>query len=66
MFGLGPSELLLVLLLVFFMFGAKRIPEIARGFGKGISEFKKATHEVPDKQKPSSFPSSDDSQSYKV
>jgi sec-independent protein translocase protein TatA len=46
MFGLGAQELLLILLVVLLLFGAKRIPEIARGLGKGMSEFKKAMHET--------------------
>jgi len=39
--GFGVQELLLILLVVVFLFGAKKIPEIARGLGKGMSEFKK-------------------------
>lgn len=47
MFGsLGPFELILIFLVVLLIFGAKRIPEIARGLGKGISEFKSATREI--------------------
>ena len=46
MFGLGAQELLLILLVVLLLFGAKRIPEIVRGLGKGMSEFKKAMHET--------------------
>ena len=47
MFGqLGPMELLIIFLIVLVMFGAKRIPEIARGLGKGIREFKSATTEI--------------------
>ena len=38
MFGLGPWELLLVFLAVLLLFGAKRIPEIMRGFGQGLRE----------------------------
>ena len=45
MFGLGPTELFIVLLIILLLFGAKRIPEIARGISRGIVEFKKATHE---------------------
>ncbi|MFC1485849.1 twin-arginine translocase TatA/TatE family subunit [Candidatus Latescibacterota bacterium] len=45
MFGFGPTELFIVLLIIILLFGAKRIPEIARGIGRGIVEFKKATHE---------------------
>ncbi len=44
-FGLGVQELLLILLAVVFLFGAKKIPEIARGLGKGMSEFKKGVGE---------------------
>ena len=46
MFGLGAQELLLILLVILLLFGAKRIPEIARGLGKGMSEFKKAMHDT--------------------
>ena len=48
MFGLGPWELMVVFLIVLLVFGAKRIPEIAQGLGKGITEFKKAAREVTD------------------
>ena len=43
---LGPLELILIFLVVLLIFGAKRIPEIARGIGKGIREFKDATSEI--------------------
>ncbi len=46
--GLGPMELLVIFLIVLLIFGAKRIPEIAQGLGKGIIDFKKATREVTD------------------
>ncbi len=36
----GPGELVVIFLVVFFLFGAKRLPEIARGFGQAIREFK--------------------------
>jgi TatA/E family protein of Tat protein translocase len=49
--GLGTWEILLVFLVVLLVFGAKRIPEIAQGLGKGIREFKKATKEVQDEIK---------------
>ncbi|HDY87638.1 MAG TPA: twin-arginine translocase TatA/TatE family subunit [bacterium] len=48
MFGLGPMELIIVFLVVLLIFGAKRIPEIAQGLGKGITEFKKAARDVTD------------------
>jgi sec-independent protein translocase protein TatA len=46
MFNLGPQELFWLFLIVLFLFGAKRIPEIGRSIGKGISEFKKGMKEV--------------------
>ena len=44
--GIGPLEIGLVLLIVLLLFGAKRIPEIARSLGRGIKEFKKGVREV--------------------
>lgn len=44
--GLGPWEIAVILLIVLVIFGAKRIPEVARGLGKGIREFKSATSEI--------------------
>ena len=44
----GPTELIVILLIVLVLFGAKRIPEIAQGLGKGIREFKKSLREVQD------------------
>ena len=46
--GLGVQELLLIFLAVVFLFGAKKIPEIARGLGKGMSEFKKGVNTPTD------------------
>jgi len=46
MFGLGAQELLLILVIILVLFGAKRIPEMARGLGKSITEFKKGVKEV--------------------
>ena len=42
----GATELLFIFLGILLLFGAKRIPEIARGLGKGIREFKNATSEI--------------------
>ena len=46
MFGMGPMEMGLALIVVLLLFGAKRIPEIAGSFGKGIKEFKKNMNDV--------------------
>ncbi len=46
--GLGATEAVLIFLAIVFLFGAKKIPELARGFGKGIREFKDATKEIKD------------------
>jgi len=46
MFGMGPTEMIIGLVVVLLLFGAKRIPEIAGSFGKGIREFKKNMNEV--------------------
>ena len=40
MFGLGTQELLIILLIAFFVFGGKRLPEIGAGLGKGLRAFK--------------------------
>ncbi|MDX5345845.1 MAG: twin-arginine translocase TatA/TatE family subunit [Hymenobacteraceae bacterium] len=45
-FNMGTSEILVILFLILLLFGAKRIPDLARGFGKGIREFKDATKEI--------------------
>jgi sec-independent protein translocase protein TatA len=45
-FNLGFGELMIVLVIVLVLFGAKRIPEISASFGKGIREFKKNVNEV--------------------
>jgi len=45
---LGGWEIVLILAVVLILFGAKKLPELARGLGQGIKEFKKATHEVTD------------------
>ncbi|MFT4549987.1 MAG: sec-independent protein translocase protein TatA [Verrucomicrobiales bacterium] len=44
-FALGGQEMLLVFLLVLLLFGAKKLPELAKGLGKSAGEFKKARHE---------------------
>ena len=43
MFGLGVQELMIIFVIIMVLFGAKKLPEMGRGLGKGIREFKKAT-----------------------
>ncbi len=38
--GLGPTEIIILLVIVLLLFGGRKIPELMRGVGKGISEFK--------------------------
>ena len=45
MFGMGHWEILMLLLVVLLLFGAKRIPEMAQGVGRGIREFRKGLRE---------------------
>jgi sec-independent protein translocase protein TatA len=44
--NLGATEIILIVLVILVFFGAKKIPELAQGLGKGIREFRKATREV--------------------
>jgi len=47
MFGnLGATEIILIIVAIVLLFGAKKIPELAQGVGKGMKEFKKAVKEV--------------------
>jgi sec-independent protein translocase protein TatA len=45
---LGGWEIVLILAVVLILFGAKKLPELAKGLGTGIKEFKKATRDVTD------------------
>ena len=45
-FSLGGPEVFIVIFAILLLFGAKKIPELARGMGKGIREFKDATKEI--------------------
>lgn len=44
--NIGPTEWIIIAVLLVFMFGGKKIPELARGLGRGIREFKDASKEV--------------------
>jgi len=46
MFGLGYQELLIILLIVLILFGAQRLPDLARSLGSSVKEFKKGVNEV--------------------
>lgn len=48
MFNIGPTELLLILALALIILGPRRLPELARALGKGLAEFKRATHDFHD------------------
>lgn len=45
-FGLGTPEIILICFVILLLFGAKRLPDLARGLGKSIREFKKASSEA--------------------
>ena len=45
---IGTWEILLILLAVLMLFGGKKLPELAKGLGQGIREFKKASKEITD------------------
>ena len=63
MFGIGTTELLVILFIILLVFGSKKLPELAQGLGKGIREFKKASNEIQDEldiNKPLSEPKKDE------
>lgn len=45
---IGPQEIIVILLIVLLLFGGRKIPELMKGLGKGMKEFKKATKEDED------------------
>ena len=51
MFGLGMTELIIILVIVLIIFGAGKLPEIGSGLGRGIKNFKEATNAKPDQEK---------------
>lgn len=52
LFGLQPGEMLLILALLLLLFGAKKLPALARGLGKSVSEFRKGKREFESDIKP--------------
>jgi len=51
MFGLGTPEIIVIVGAVVLLFGAKKIPDLMRGLGSGIKEFKKAANEIDEELK---------------
>ncbi len=49
--NLGPTELIIIFLIIIVFFGARKIPELAQGLGKAIREFKKAAREIENETK---------------
>jgi sec-independent protein translocase protein TatA len=60
MFGMGPTELVIILVLVVLIFGAGKIPELGRGIGEGISNFKKGLREGSEDNGNARLPSNSD------
>tara|TARA_X000000368_G_scaffold104791_1_gene81048 strand:- start:299 stop:466 length:168 start_codon:yes stop_codon:yes gene_type:complete len=48
---IGAPQIILIIAVVLLLFGGRKIPELMKGLGSGIKEFKKATKEDPDQQK---------------
>ncbi|MBN1117256.1 MAG: twin-arginine translocase TatA/TatE family subunit [Bacteroidales bacterium] len=51
-FSPGPTEIILIILAILILFGGKKIPELMKGLGQGMKEFKKASKEDPEESKP--------------
>ena len=58
--AIGPWQIIIIVLAIIILFGGKKIPEIARGLGLGLKEFKKATKEIKNEVKNAADTISDD------
>ncbi len=52
--GMGPTELIVILVILLVLFGGAKLPGLAKGLGQSIKEFKKASKEEPESEKPES------------
>ena len=52
LFGLGPMEIILLVVVVVLLFGGRKIPELMKGLGQGMKEFKKATRAGDEDEEP--------------
>ncbi|MEI6089327.1 MAG: twin-arginine translocase TatA/TatE family subunit [bacterium] len=61
--GIGAPEIILIIIVIVLLFGAKKIPELMRGLGSGMKEFKKAANDLDKKNenKSDNVPPADDS-----
>ncbi|MEM6909951.1 MAG: twin-arginine translocase TatA/TatE family subunit [Verrucomicrobiota bacterium] len=57
--NVGPQEMILIFLILLLLFGAKKLPELARGIGKSMGEFKKAREDFEDEIKKGETSSAD-------
>lgn len=60
LFNLGNGEIVVIVLILLLLFGAKKIPELARGMGKGVREFKDATKQVTEEMHRAQAPGAPD------
>ena len=58
--AIGPWQIIIIVLAIIILFGGKKIPEIAKGLGLGLKEFKKATKEIKNEVKNAADTISDD------
>ena len=50
--GMGPSELVVILIILLVLFGGSKLPSLAKGLGQSVKEFKKAAKEMDEEEKP--------------